>query len=156
MGDVYSRHAYNYCKHACVVFGVNNVTNIRHCCRGHQYTANWWLGWLLVAFKSLTLAKYETAVWELLSRAPKLRFHTQYKSTFIAPDMTRFQQEKHKKLVDELRKRRQQGEQNLIIKNGLIVRREQRTQPMSLPAQPWSRSPPLIDLNEEYAWQRPR
>ena len=60
----------------------------------------------------LVCLESEDAKLTLLSRAPKLRFHTQYKSTFIAPDMTRFQRVKHKKLVDELRKRRQQGEQN--------------------------------------------
>jgi len=38
--------------------------------------------------------------------------------------------------------------------NGAIVRREQRIQLMLQPVQPQSRSPALIDLNEEYAWQR--
>ena len=71
----------------------------------------------------LVCLESEDAKLTLLSRAPKLRFHTQYKSTFIAPDMTRFQRVKHKRLVDELRKRRQQGEQNLIIKNSSNVRR---------------------------------
>ena len=40
--------------------------------------------------------------------------------------MTRFERAKHKKLVEELKQRRQQGETNLIIKNGLIVQRQLR------------------------------
>ena len=40
--------------------------------------------------------------------------------------MTKFERAKHKKLVDELKQCRQQGETNLIIKNGSIVRRQLR------------------------------
>ena len=40
--------------------------------------------------------------------------------------MTKFKRAKHKKLVDELKQHRQQGETNLIIKNGSIVRRQLR------------------------------
>ena len=57
---------------------------------------------------------------------PRLRFHDTYKKVFIAPDMTSFERAKHKKLVEELKQRRQQGETNLIIKNGLIVQRQLR------------------------------
>jgi len=86
----------------------------------------------------------ETEKQLLLSRAPKLRFFTQYKKVYIAPDITRFQRTKHRKLVDELKRRKQQGEQNRIIKNGSIVRREHRAQPMLDSVVP---SPVLIDLN---------
>ena len=37
--------------------------------------------------------------------------------------MTKFQREKHKKLVQELKQRREDGEKNLIIHNGEIVHR---------------------------------
>ena len=75
---------------------------------------------LLVCFTS------EESKLAVLSNAPRLRFHDIYKKVFIAPDMTRFERAKHKKLVEELKQRRQQGETNLIIKNGLIVQRQLR------------------------------
>jgi len=37
--------------------------------------------------------------------------------------MTKFQRQKHKKLVQELKKRRERGERNLMILNGEIVLR---------------------------------
>ena len=37
--------------------------------------------------------------------------------------MTKFQHEKHRKLVQELKQRREGGEKNLIIYNGEIVHR---------------------------------
>jgi len=40
--------------------------------------------------------------------------------------MTRFERAKHKKLLEELKQRRLQGETNLIIKNGSIVQRQLR------------------------------
>jgi len=40
--------------------------------------------------------------------------------------MTKFERVKNKKLVDELRQRRQQGELNLIIINGSIVEHQPR------------------------------
>ena len=40
--------------------------------------------------------------------------------------MTRFERAKHKKLVEELKQRRPEGETNLIIKNGSIVQRQLR------------------------------
>ena len=75
---------------------------------------------MLVCFTS------EDSKLTVLSDAPCLRFHDNYKKVFIAPDMTKFERAKHKKLVDELKQRRQQGETNLIIKNGSIVRRQLR------------------------------
>ena len=75
---------------------------------------------LLVCFTS------EESKLAVLSNAPRLRFHDIYKKVFIAPDMTRFERAKHKKLVEELKQRRQQGETNLIIKNVSIVQRQLR------------------------------
>ena len=40
--------------------------------------------------------------------------------------MTKFERATHKKLVDELKQRRHQGEMNLIIKNSAIVTRQPR------------------------------
>jgi len=40
---------------------------------------------------------------------------------FIAPDRTKFEREKHRKLVSELRSRRSKGETNLVIRNGAIT-----------------------------------
>jgi len=42
----------------------------------------------------------------LLSRAPKLTFHEQHKNVFVALDMTKFQRNKHRKLIDELKARK--------------------------------------------------
>ena len=42
---------------------------------------------------------------------------------FIAPDRTKFEREKHRKLVVELKERRSRGESGLIIRNGAVVTR---------------------------------
>ena len=70
--------------------------------------------------------------------------------TFIALDMTKLQRLKHKKLIEELKKRKQQGEVNLIIKNGTIVIRQPRRQPeiLSEPIPP-IKQPSLIDLADQ-------
>jgi len=60
----------------------------------------------------------------ILSRAPQLRHHQIYNKVYIAPDMTKLECTKHKKLVEELQTRRQQREQNLIIRNGAIITRK--------------------------------
>jgi len=56
----------------------------------------------------------------VLSNAPCLCFDDSWLRT-VALDMTKFERAKHKKLVDELIQRRQQGELNLMIKNGSII-----------------------------------
>ena len=68
--------------------------------------------------------------------------------------MTKFQREKHKKLVQELKQRRERGEKYLIIFNGEIVLRRDRnpkhgTQPMLQPVLQQSVTPIMLDLNEE-------
>ena len=73
---------------------------------------------LLVSFAS------EANKLSVISSAPRLLFHKNYKKVYIAPDMTKLERAKHKKLVDELKRRRQQGELNLVIKNGIIVQRQ--------------------------------
>ena len=59
----------------------------------------------------------------ILSCSHKLRNHDQYKCVYIVSDKTKFEREKHKKLVDELKQRRADGETNLIIRNGSIITR---------------------------------
>ena len=46
---------------------------------------------------------------------------------YIAPDLTKFQWEKNRKLVNELKHRKANGENNLVISNGTIVSRKPRT-----------------------------
>ena len=59
----------------------------------------------------------------VISRSNLLRHHDQYKGVFLAPDRTKFEREKHAKLVNELKERKTKGETNLIIRNGSIVSR---------------------------------
>ena len=66
-------------------------------------------------------------VVNVTSRAACLRHHDKYKNIYIAPDMTKYQRSKHKQLVDELKRMKSNGENNLIIKNGEIVTRRLRT-----------------------------
>ena len=57
----------------------------------------------------------------IVSHSYYLRRYSQYKNVYISTDMTKFQREKHRKLVQELKQRREGGEKNLIILNGKIV-----------------------------------
>ena len=54
-----------------------------------------------------------------VSRSYLLHNNEQYKTLFIAPDRTKFEQEKHKRLIAELR--RSECKENLIIRNGQIT-----------------------------------
>ena len=65
----------------------------------------------------------------LLSCSHLIRRNDLYKNVFLAPDRTRFEREKHKKLVEELKERRSQGETNLTIRNGAIITRLPRPGP---------------------------
>jgi len=56
----------------------------------------------------------------LLSHSYLLCHNTLYKNIYIAPDRTRFEREKHRKLVTELRDRCSKGETGLIH-NGAII-----------------------------------
>ena len=57
----------------------------------------------------------------ILPLSGKLRKFDQYKNTYIAPDRTKLERQKHQKLVEELKCRRSGGEQNLVIRNGSII-----------------------------------
>ena len=68
----------------------------------------------------------------ILFQSGKLFNFDQHKNVYIAPDRTKMEREKHRKLVDELKCRRSSGEQNLVIRNGVIVsiiRRHQSSAP---------------------------
>jgi len=58
---------------------------------------------LLVCFTS------EETKLAVLSSAPRLHFHDDYKKVYISPNMTKFERVKHKKLVEELKQRRQKA-----------------------------------------------
>ena len=58
---------------------------------------------------------------KILSQSGKLRRHNLYKNVYIAADKTKYEREKHKKLVDELKVRKSNGEKNLVIRNGNII-----------------------------------
>ena len=76
---------------------------------------------LLVCFE------HEDDKTTVISRSNLLRQHDQYKRVFIAPDRTKFEREKHAKLVNELKERKTKGETNLIIRNGSIISRPTHT-----------------------------
>jgi len=63
----------------------------------------------------------------LISHSHFLRHHEQYKTVFIVPDRTKLERMKHKKAVDELRQRRTKGETGLIIRNGIVMKRQPRS-----------------------------
>ena len=57
----------------------------------------------------------------ILSFSGKLQKFDKYKNVYVAPDRTKFEREKHYKLVEELKRRRSNGEQNIVICNGSII-----------------------------------
>lgn len=58
---------------------------------------------------------------ELLRKARSLRNNSDYEGVYINPDLTPLQQHEAKLLRDELKKRRENGHHDLIIRNGKIV-----------------------------------
>ena len=62
----------------------------------------------------------------ILSQSYLLRRNSQYSDVFMAPDRTKFEREKHKKLGEELKERRSQGEKDLVIRNGVIISKHSR------------------------------
>ena len=68
----------------------------------------------------ICLDSQQNAVY-ITSYASYLRHHEEYNNVYIAPDMTKYQRHKHKQLVDELKRRRSNGENNLVIRNGEII-----------------------------------
>ena len=77
----------------------------------------------------------------IVSHSYYLRRHSQYKNIYVSTDMTKFQRDKHRKLVQELKQRRERGEKNLIILNGEIVLRRYRNLTSA------STAPPVGEVN---------
>ena len=46
-----------------------------------------------------------------------------YRTVYFSPDRTKFESVKYRKLVDELKQRKQNGETNLIIRNNTIIKK---------------------------------
>lgn len=66
---------------------------------------------------------------EFLSASKRLRQTDRWKDTYISPDMTRQQREENWKLRQELKQRRENGEQELVIRQGKIVTRWKKNLP---------------------------
>ena len=63
---------------------------------------------------------------DILATAKNLRQTEKWRNTYIVPDMTRQQREENWKLRQELKSRRENGELNLMIRQGKIVKRWKR------------------------------
>ena len=48
----------------------------------------------------------------------------QYNGIYIAPDRTKLEHVKHKKVVEEFKQRQAQGETDLIIQNGAVINKQ--------------------------------
>jgi hypothetical protein len=62
---------------------------------------------------------------EVLKRARDLKGLNEFKSIFIAPDLTRKQQEVDKDLRDKVKKFREEGHSNVRIKQGKVIKNEE-------------------------------
>jgi len=62
----------------------------------------------------------------LISHSYFLRRHEQFNKVFIAPDRTKLEHLRHKKVVEELKQRRAKGETGLLIRNGMVIMRQSR------------------------------
>ena len=69
----------------------------------------------------LLCLEHEEDKLTLLSHSYLLRQNDLHKNALMAPDRTKFEREKHRKLVEELRERHSQGESGLIIRNGVNI-----------------------------------
>ena len=61
-----------------------------------------------------------------ISHSHFLKRHEQFNRTYLVPDRTRLECAKHKRIVDELKQRKANGETFLIIRNGVISQRQPR------------------------------
>ena len=59
----------------------------------------------------------------LLQKAKTLRQSSTFANTYISPDLTQQERDQNKKLIEELKQRRANGEIDLIIKRGEIVQK---------------------------------
>jgi len=72
----------------------------------------------------LVILKDKESKYEILNNAKKLKRNenVKFQSTYITPDLTRKERENRKKLMDEIMRRRQAGEEGWYIKKGELVR----------------------------------
>ena len=63
----------------------------------------------------------EESKWDILRQAPRLRHSELWPRVYLSPDLTRSESEEGRKLREELKRRKDSGEQNLMIKNHRIV-----------------------------------
>ena len=63
----------------------------------------------------------------LLKNVNLLHHHDQFERVFIASNQTKFEWEKHVKLINELKERKAKGETNLIIRHVCVISRPTRT-----------------------------
>ena len=59
----------------------------------------------------------------LLQKAKTLRQSSTFANIYISPDLTQQERDQNKKLIEELKQRRANGEVDLIIKRGEIVQK---------------------------------
>ena len=74
----------------------------------------------------LTFEEFDDRAY-LLSHSYLLRHQEQFSKVYIVPDRTKLERTKHKKAVEELRQRRTKGETGLIIRNGIVIAKQPRT-----------------------------
>ena len=66
---------------------------------------------------------------QILRNAAELRQISVWKNIFVSPDFTFKERQANKILRDELKRRRSQGETNLIIRNGKIICKQRSSAP---------------------------
>ena len=65
-----------------------------------------------------------------MKMATKLRKSQRWNTIYVTPDLTFKEREVNKALRDELKRRKANGEQNLIIKRGRIISKGGNSQPV--------------------------
>ena len=60
---------------------------------------------------------------EILENAYKLSHFNEWKKVYLAPDRTPKEREENKKLREELQRRKQDGEEDIVIRKGKIVKK---------------------------------
>jgi hypothetical protein len=66
----------------------------------------------------------ETVKKKILSNAKQLRDKSKYRTIYINPDRTKLQQEEMRNLRNELKQRRENGEEAVIYRNKVVLKRE--------------------------------
>ena len=66
----------------------------------------------------------EDSKWEIIRLAPQLRHSEAWGKVYLSPDLTRSEREESRRLREELKKRKENGETNLMIRNKRIIQSE--------------------------------